>query len=71
MEEIIKSLFQHPFFRGIVEPEDSEYREKMEAIKKEQAELHRRLDELLAIATLDGEEKWMLTLRKKGDSCDG
>ena len=63
------SMFQHPFFRGIVEPEDNEYKDRMESIRAEQVALNKRIDKLLAV--LDGEDEWMLTLKKKGDSCDG
>jgi len=66
--EGIKALFQHPFFRGVVELEDNDYKKKMEAIKEEQEEMNRRLNNLFA--ALNGEDEWMLTLKRKGD-CDG
>ena len=54
----LANILKHPFFKGIVPEEDNDYKKGMEAIKTEQEELNRRLDNMLA--TVDGEHKWML-----------
>jgi hypothetical protein len=63
------SILRHPFFKGIiVEPEDDAHRKDMERISLEHKMLQERIDSLLV--TLNGEEDWMLILRKK-DNGDG
>lgn len=62
-------ILRHPFFKGIApEPEDDSYKKDLERISLEHKNLQKRLDSLLA--TLNGENEWMLTLTKKDTKDD-